>query len=178
MTFDSQSQVGQDAWVKKVLVDGERRLDGLFLEVGCNHPKEISNTWALEQIGWSGYLVDNDEYCCRLCRGARLANVIECDSTKFDWSTLPTKHFDYLSLDVDNATAETLDALLKGGITFRLATIEDDRYRFGNGPRDQMREKLLGAGYVEVCPDVVGMNGTDIFESWWADRDTYERHFQ
>jgi FkbM family methyltransferase len=36
--------------------DGETK--GFFVEVGANHPTEGSQTWHLEQIGWTGVLVE------------------------------------------------------------------------------------------------------------------------
>lgn len=34
---------------------------GTFLEIGCGHPKDHSNTWLLEKIfGWSGHALDRE----------------------------------------------------------------------------------------------------------------------
>jgi FkbM family methyltransferase len=35
-----------------------RRSDGAFVEVGANHPTQFSQTWFLEQQGWSGVLIE------------------------------------------------------------------------------------------------------------------------
>jgi len=47
------SQLGQDGWVLE-----HKRTPGFFLEIGCFHPKDLSNTYALEQCGWNGISVD------------------------------------------------------------------------------------------------------------------------
>ena len=160
MTFESHSQAGQDAWVHSLLGDS-----GTFLDIGCNHPIIISNTYSLERLGWTGFLLDNDHYACELCRQHRKSPVIECDVTKYDWSLLPAKAFDYLSLDVDSANFVTLPALLKAGITFRAATIEHNLYSNGPGPRDAMRALLIPLGYRLEQPDVAHA-GCD-FEDWY-----------
>jgi hypothetical protein len=158
--FITQSQVGQDAWARGLI--GE---NGTFLDIGANHPIVRSNTFALEQLGWTGVLVDNDAHCCYLCRAERKSTVLEGDSTRFDWTALPQKEFDYLSLDVDAATLDTLRSLLTSGVKFRCATIEHDSYRFGPGPRDAMRKLLTVAGYVLARPDVEHQGAA--FEDWW-----------
>lgn len=160
MIFQSHSQAGQDAWVHSLLGDS-----GTFLDIGCNHPIIISNTYSLERLGWTGFLLDNDHYACELCRQHRTSPVIECDVTKYDWASLPKKDFDYLSLDVDFANFATLPLLLKAGITFKAMTAEHNLYSNGPGPRDEMRRLLLGAGYILAVPDVE--HTACDFEDWW-----------
>jgi FkbM family methyltransferase len=53
-TYPSQS--GQDKWVLDAMFPGETA--GYFLDVGSGDGFEHSNTWALEQRGWSGICVD------------------------------------------------------------------------------------------------------------------------
>jgi len=36
----------------------QRKTDGVFVEVGANHPTKESQTWFLEQQGWSGVLIE------------------------------------------------------------------------------------------------------------------------
>jgi hypothetical protein len=162
------SQAGQDHWVFD-LFKGKR--GGTFLDVGANHPIEISNSFALEsQLGWRGFLIDNDDYCCELCRRARVSPIHQVDSTKFDYKSLPVRDFDYLSLDVDDATLESLKKLLADGVTFRCATIEHDSYRFGPRARDAMRELLAKAGYKLERADVCNIQSPDMpYEDWWVD---------
>lgn len=54
---------------------GDRR-EGFFVEVGANHPREGSQTWLLEQNGWSGLLVEPQERLYReLCQHRPRARV-------------------------------------------------------------------------------------------------------
>jgi hypothetical protein len=100
----------------------------------------------------------------------RKAPLFEADATKFDYASLPIRDFTYLSLDVDAASQDSLRKLLTDGITFVVATIETDEYRFGDGPRNAMMELLLKHGYKlerdKVCnPASPGMP----YEFWWVD---------
>jgi FkbM family methyltransferase len=44
---------------------------GVFVEVGANHPTIQSQTWLLEQNGWSGVLVEPNPELCELLRAQR-----------------------------------------------------------------------------------------------------------
>lgn len=44
---------------------------GVFVEVGANHPTIGSQTWQLEQQGWSGVLVEPNPELCELLRAQR-----------------------------------------------------------------------------------------------------------
>ena len=55
---------------------------GFFVEVGANRPQELSQTWHLEQLGWTGILIEpQPELAGDLCR-ARSAKVfaVACSS--------------------------------------------------------------------------------------------------
>ena len=50
------SQIGQDRWVGEKIFPGVK--NGYFLDVGSGDGFVESNTWALEQRGWTGICVD------------------------------------------------------------------------------------------------------------------------
>src|SRR5262245_3936727 len=50
------SQIGQDRWVEEAVFPGVT--NGYFLDVGSADGVVHSNTWALEQRGWSGICID------------------------------------------------------------------------------------------------------------------------
>lgn len=169
-SFISRSQAGQDRWVEAILVTAMGIRDGSFLDIGACHPVELSNTYGLEQIGWRGLLVDNDPGAVALCQQHRQSRVVQGDATALDWQELLHRDFghliDYLSLDVDGATEDTLRGLLASGIRFRCATVEHDRYRFGQDKADRIRAQLLAAGYELICKDVTSEGHP--FEDWWV----------
>lgn len=164
----SYSQAGQDLWVIDRL---NGKVGGSYLDCGANHPTLLSNTYLLEsQYGWKGFLLDNDAFCLDLLRKERKSTVIDCDTTKFDYASLPIRDFDYVSLDVDAASLDSLRKMLADGVTFRVMTAEDDRYRFGNAPMEAMKELLLARGYIIAKEGVCNPQTPDMpFENWYVD---------
>ncbi len=53
-----------------------RKTDGFFVEVGANHPTELSQTWFLERQGWRGILVEPLPACCEKLRCVRKNSVV------------------------------------------------------------------------------------------------------
>lgn len=165
------SQANQDRFVYEILIKSNPNpvLNGTFLDIGCNDPVEISNTYALEQLGWTGCLLDIHEGMIDKCRAKRTSLCLVADATKFDWNTLPYTHFNYLSIDVDQHTEPTIDSLLNSKLSFDIATIEHDCYFFGTTYRDRLREKLTRAGYHLYIGDVCNDDGFyNSFEDWWV----------
>jgi FkbM family methyltransferase len=64
---------------------------GFFVEVGANHPTEGSQTWHLEQAGWSGVLVEPQPDLAALLVTARKAMVFAtaCSSPDNAGQSLP-----------------------------------------------------------------------------------------
>lgn len=166
MNFKSHSQAGQDRLAFELI--GE---SGTFLDIGANHPVEISNTYALEQMGWHGILVENDANCVKLLREQRAFEsiVINADATKIHWREWVSGqwNFDYLSLDVDEASLTVLKLLMESGLRFKVLTVEHDAYRFGTARRDEMVMTLEKHGYKVLCRDVCDQGMP--FEIWAVD---------
>jgi hypothetical protein len=165
MNFESHSQAGQDRFVWELLGPGP----GTFLDIGANHPVEISNTYALEQQGWEGWLIENDVNCLKLLREqrSRRSFVMDADAAKANWSLTPCSGFDYLSLDVDEASLTVLQNLMKSYLRFDVLTVEHDRYRFGNERAEEMAHILEENGYEVLCADVCDQGLP--FELWAVD---------
>lgn len=170
MNFISKSQSGQDLFVWEVT---QHKTNGTFLDIGANHPTSINNTYALEQQGWRGIMVDSERI---LSGDGRKSPYLKADATKVNWLFQLRRYglpraMDYLSLDVDDATLNALLAIPLDQIRFNVATIETDRYRLGDGPRNEIRKIMLGHGYDLVCADVkINYPEGQIseFEDWWV----------
>jgi hypothetical protein len=162
------SQSGQDLFVLSCL-DG--KTDGIFLDLGCRHPIEINNTFLLEnKFNWKGISFDIDKqmidlFSCRKtfsrCHDARKVDFNEL------YSLFNTKHFDYLSLDLEPAsvTDECLQNIPFKDIEFSLITYEHDFYRFGEKYRTNSRNLLNSYGYLRICSDV--SNNEMVYEDWY-----------
>lgn len=170
MEFKSNGQAGQDRFVWEVT---GHKSDGFFLDIGANHPTSINNTYALEQQGWRGIMVDSERI---LSGDGRKSPYLKADATQVQWLFQLRRYglprtMDYLSLDVDDATLNALLAIPLDQISFNVATIEHDFYRLGSKPRDQIRAIMNRAGYDMVCEDVMvhyPEGETNAFEDWWV----------
>src|SRR5437660_1012917 len=68
ISTQSYSQYGEDL----ILWDYFKgRPDGLFVEIGANHPTALNNTWFFEQRGWRGILIEPLPDRCRELRQLR-----------------------------------------------------------------------------------------------------------
>ena len=166
--FNSCSEAGQDRFVFQLLVRPGNRLDGSFLDIGACNPIRKSNTYALERLGWSGWLVERNWPLVELLSKQRTSTVVHADATKVDWSFLPIS-VDYLSLDVDRDTLAVLRTLPLTRVEFKIITIEHDAYAYrdGNKLRGPEREALTAAGYCLICGNVAVVPGKP-FEDWWV----------
>lgn len=165
----SYSQAGQDLFCYAMT---EEKKSGTFLDIGCNHESFHSNTYGLEQEGWTGLMVDIVNGC-----ESRKGTFIQCDVTRptdrllFAYSQLPPV-VDFLSLDLDDATIPSLAHLPFSTSKFRVACVEHDRYRIGPDVQTALRIFMSEMGYQMVCSDVSvvppGMTTPQPFEDWFV----------
>ncbi len=174
--FKSYSQCGQDVFAWTVL---DRPTKGTFLDIGMNEPVTRNNTYALEGLGWNGLLLDFDENVKELAHIRR--NPFWFGDTRFiDWGEVLVEHnfpsftIDYISLDVDESSYETLANLLEHGVKFKVMTAEHDSYRFGDAARNAMRKLLWGAGYYCLCADVTDQGSA--FEDWFVTKEIASKY--
>lgn len=89
----------KDAQVNGVPLDPEMQMvaaffgagKGYFVEVGANEPRVRSQTWHLEQAGWTGVLVEPQPDLARELRAMRSAQVfaVACSGPEHEGRTLP-----------------------------------------------------------------------------------------
>ena len=164
----SYSQAGQDRFLHALLPHS----GGTFVDIGCSHPTELSNTYALEsELGWTGLLLDSNINACDLCRAQRRARVICADAATVDWAAEMGDAFpkviDYASVDVDEWTHKALRRLLESsGRLFRVMTVEHDYYQRGDRLRLPNRDLLNSYGYKMIAGDV--KSAGCVFEDWWV----------
>lgn len=166
----SNSQASQDLFVV-AMTEGMR--NGFYLDIGCNHPVAINNTYLLEsEFDWTGILVDVLPGC-----ETRKGRFFLCDAANPTPALHEAYHnmpavVDFLSLDVDEATLTTFNTLPWHKI-FRVCCIEHDAYARGPAVRDEIRSRMTAMGYVIICGDV-GIRFPDsscpvgAFEDWFV----------
>lgn len=164
--MNSNSQARQDLFALS-MIEGP----GTFLDIGCADPVMLSNTLLLEEHGWRGLCVDQNPDLAWEYAKLRKSPFIHADAQRADYHRLllqqniQPRDLDYVSLDVDNATEGALRQLLASDVRFKIATVEHDAYRMGDGPRNAMRKMLKDAGYTLARANVRN-NGLE-FEDWW-----------
>lgn len=166
----SYSQAGQDVWVWEML---EHKTAGFYVDLGCGDPVAVNNTFAFEQMGWDGILVDLLAGC-----ETRKGRFFKCDATSPTpelleaYRTMPLI-VDFLSLDLDEATLATFDTLPWDTHRVRVACIEHDAY-MGRNFRPEIRGAMQRMGYTLVCGDVCircpsPTSDPGPFEDWFCD---------
>ena len=155
-----------------------------FLDLGCWDPIHCNNTYLLEQNGWSGLLFDTDRSAISSCKIKRPnSKSFSVDVTSRDFLDIllkecPSKHFDYVSLDVDDASLIVLSNYLLSGFTFNCMTFEHDYYRLFDSLKTPSVRLLESFGYIRVFDNVITFPthckesmkkypDGQIFEDWW-----------
>lgn len=160
--MNTYSQASQDLYVYQMVP----RSNGTFIDIGCGHPSKWNNTLALEELGWTGLLVDS---VAQQHIETRRAKFIQADARGLMWPVILSgfpRVIDYLSLDVDEASLDALVNVMGAGHQFRVITLEHDAWRFGDTLRAGQRELLTSLGYTLHQADVCATPDMP-FEDWW-----------
>lgn len=139
---------------------------GEYLEIGASHPIDISNTYALEQLGWTGLSIDISDSCKQIWSEKRKNPLIIADALTFDYPK--KKRIDYLQVDVDpsETSFKALQRVLESKTRFSIITFETDSYSNTNFVMPS-RNLLQKEGYTLIYPDV--LCGFGPFEDWYID---------
>lgn len=168
------SQAYQDLFVLTAL-NGKK--DGTYLDIGAREPDFISNTYLLEQMGWTGVSIDIEDLGFNKLRRNTflLANALTLDYEQV-LANAP-KQIDYLSIDIEPKT-QTLECLKKLPLDkyrFSVITYETDFYDKSQGDRvsEQVRAEsrkiLQDLGYELIVGNVGNLGSHDLFEDWYVD---------
>ena len=166
------SQSMQDMFVLSML-DGKR--NGVYVEIGADQPRVISNTYLLEKdFDWSGISFELDADKVAFFNTIRKNKCLCEDATLYDYKSLfeklnYPKQIDYLQLDIDPAegTLRALKALPLDDYRFSVITYETDVYSSGADIQDEQIEILESHGYQLVAKNVKCEGNP--YEDWWVD---------
>ena len=160
-------QALQDKFVLSLL---KKKQNGYFVELGGNHPSEISNTYLLEKsYGWKGIMVEYDTSFRDMYAQIRPNSMhIFEDATTIDYvsafktANLPSA-IDYLQIDLEPGNGSTLAALknldknIFDNYTFATITFEHDIYSNNTNCKDTReisRNIFENRGYIRIFSDV------------------------
>ena len=166
------SQSMQDIFVMSML-DGKR--NGVYVEIGADQPRVISNTYLLEKdFDWSGISFELDSDKVAFFNTIRKNKCLCEDATLYDYKSLfqksnYPKQIDYLQLDIDPAegTLRALKVLPLDDYRFSVITYETDVYSSGADIQDEQIEILESHGYQLVAKNVKCEGNP--YEDWWID---------
>lgn len=188
------SQAGQDEWVVKML---NGKTDGVFVDVGAYDGIESSNTYALENIGWTGICIEGnpDVYKTLIqkrkcaCLNAAVTNYNgECSfghdriggHRRVDAGTLDYliqnnwfTRIDYLSMDIEGHELTVLSVFPFEKWPIRLITVEHNLYCDGPEKKDALFSLLTANGFTRVQEDVKCLDPNPAwfgkpYEDWYA----------
>ena len=166
------SQSMQDIFVMSML-DGKR--NGVYVEIGADQPRVISNTYLLEsEFDWSGVSFELDADKVTYFNSIRRNKCFCEDATLYNYKSLfeernYPKQIDYLQLDIDPAegTLRALKTLPLDDYRFSVITYETDVYSSGADIQDEQIEILESHGYQLVAKNVKCEGNP--YEDWWVD---------
>jgi hypothetical protein len=153
--YYSQEWTAQDKFVVEAL---NSKRDGTFLDVGCHHYKNISNTYFLEnELNWTGIGIDIDcQFESEWTINRKNSIFICADAISMDYDSLlknnnMPKIIDYLSIDLEppQLTLKALEKIFETDYSFRVVTFETDAYRQLE-TRDVSRELFKSRGYTFI----------------------------
>ena len=166
------SQSMQDIFVLSML-DGKK--NGVYVEIGADQPRVISNSYLLEKdFDWVGVSFELDSDKVIYFNSIRENKCICADATIHDYKSLfeernYPKQIDYLQLDIDPAegTLQALKVLPLDDYRFSVITYETDVYSVGADIQDEQIEILESHGYQLVSKNVKCEGNP--YEDWWID---------
>jgi hypothetical protein len=166
------SQAFQDLFVLSIL-NGKK--NGTYVEIGGDHPINISNSYLLEtEFDWVGVSLEIDSNKVEYYNSIRKNKCISVDATKADYSKLFSDHnfssqIDYLQVDIEPSW-QTLKALKKIPLNqyrFSVITFETDLYKDGDESAEECHNILTEFGYKLVIKNVA--NEGCPYENWYVD---------
>lgn len=167
----NRSQAFQDLFVLSIL-NGKR--NGTYVEIGGDHPINISNTYLLEtDFDWSGISFELNADKVQYYNTIRKNPCICTDATSANYSEifeeykLP-KTIDYLQVDIEPAW-QTLNALKKlplNEYSFSVITYETDLYNGGEQASLESHKLLTDYGYKLVVKNVANQGLP--YENWYV----------
>jgi hypothetical protein len=177
--MESYSECGQDLFVINLL----NIKNGKFLDLGCNLPIKINNTYLLELNGWDGVSVDILDFSNDW--KSRKSKFINEDCFKLNFNEFFPKFYnektiDYLSLDMEivGERYKILEKILLTDYDFKIITIEHDSYLGGDYELNEkipQRKILEKHGYKLVCSDVSQKQNPNLYyEDWWVNEKYFD----
>lgn len=169
------SQVGQDLFALQTAKNKS------YIEIGAADPLKLSNTFLLEQQGWTGFSLELDSKFKDDWKNCRNNVCYYEDAVTYKYKN--KNRIGYLSCDINppELTLEALKNVLSQGIVFDCITFEhDDYWRQEKGFAETCnaaKKYLDSQGYKVAVDNVFAIRrrktwtGECHFETWYVNKD-------
>ena len=173
--FNSQAE--QDKFILSIL---KHKMNGFFVEIGSNDPKNINNTYILEKTyNWKGIMIEMQLQYLNSYKVHRPNSIhVMQDATQinfkdlFETNNVPLQ-MDYLQIDLEvenESTIQTLENLNKvmDKYSFATVTFEHDIYR-GNyfDTINRSRNIFKDRGYICIFKNIQNIELNAVYEDWY-----------
>lgn len=173
--FNSQAE--QDKFILSIL---KHKMNGFFVEIGSNDPKNINNTYILEKTyNWKGIMIEMQLQYLNSYKVHRPNSIhVMQDATQinfkdlFETNNVPLQ-MDYLQIDLEvenESTIQTLENLNKvmDKYSFATVTFEHDIYR-GNyfDTINRSRKIFKDRGYICIFKNIQNIELNAVYEDWY-----------
>ena len=134
----SYSQFAEDI-VLKIFFYGKQK--GFYVDVGCNHPKRLNNTYLLYQRGWRGINIDGNSSLIKKYAGCRKKdiNLVQIISNEEGWVNFAVS---------TNSHVSTIDAGYKNAA--------GNNWEYPEDKSDRMYARTLNSVLKEHMPEDAG----------------------
>ena len=164
----------QDLFVQLLL--GDR---GYYVDIGAGDGAGepcASNTYWLEECGWTGILIEYDNRYITEAKRLRpeshfvLANALTLNYNQLFQRFYTPNVIDYLSIDIEPSSIAALEKFPFNEYDFKILTIEHDFY---NMPEGIVQKRLLNMfmkdkPYIRIVEDVgLSYKTTNFLEDWY-----------
>lgn len=152
---------------------------GFFVDIGAGDGAGLpcaSNTYWLEELGWTGILLEYDPQYSSEARKLRpnshfvLANALTIDYKQLFRQCNAPKAIDYLSIDIEPSSVAGLRQFPFDEYDFKVMTIEHDFYNMPQGivQKRELEMFMKDKGYVKIVEDVgLAYRTTHFLEDWY-----------
>lgn len=152
---------------------------GYYLDIGAGDGAGLpcaSNTYWLEEIGWTGILIEYDPQYTSEARKLRPNSRFFCENAlTLDYKQLfkacnTPKVIDYLSIDIEPTSLAALERFPFDEYDFKILTIEHDLYNMPQGIFEKRRLNLWmqNKPYIRIVEDVgLSYRTTHFLEDWY-----------
>jgi SAM-dependent methyltransferase len=159
----------EDEFVYRLLTENKPEFKGTFLDIGCGHGRHGSNTYTLEEAGWTGWMIDTTTELETINRSIRKCTQLYVENYNINWEEIIPSTVDYISFNDPSA----MKIFPWNIIRFRVLTFN---HKNNTSIRDEMRKLMLENKYMLLVSDVCNDYSYKSVADWFVDSSTFDKN--